>query len=167
MIFSIRPIEDSDLPAVLEVYRHSEDFLALGPAAAASLQMIAADRALSRQEGGLYCGIFYPQENKPDRLAGILDYTLQLPGQPGILFIELLMLARAERGRGLGAAVVEWLLAQYGGQVSALQAGVQVNNPGAVRFWQRMGFRITGPAEPQADGTVAFPLERAAIRGSG
>jgi len=164
MNFSIRPIEDADLPAVLEVYRQSEDFLALGPVAAASLEMVKADRALSRREGGRYCGIFCPAPGGPDRLAGILDYTL---GRPGILFIELLMLARAERGQGLGAAVVEWLLAQYGGQVSALQAGVQVNNPGAVRFWQRMGFRITGPAEPQADGTVAFPLERAAIRGSG
>ena len=52
MNFTIRPIEDADLPAVLEVYRQSQDFLALGPAAAASPEMVEADRALSRQEGG-------------------------------------------------------------------------------------------------------------------
>ncbi|HEX7597136.1 MAG TPA: GNAT family N-acetyltransferase [Polyangia bacterium] len=161
--FVIRPIDDSDLPAVLEVYRQSEDFLALGPVATASPEMVAADRALSRQAGGLYCGIFCPPGGEPAgspaALAGILDYTLQVPGQPGALYIELLMMARPYRGRGLGTAVVDWLLAQYGRQVRCLQAGVQANNPGAIRFWQRMGFRITGPARLQPDTTVAFPLE--------
>src|SRR5512143_3408157 len=54
----IRPIVDSDLPALLEVYRQCEDFLALGPDPHASPEMVEKDRALSRQEGGIYCGIF-------------------------------------------------------------------------------------------------------------
>jgi RimJ/RimL family protein N-acetyltransferase len=163
--FSIRPIEDRDLPAVLEVYRQSEDFLALGPTATASAEMVAADRALSEGQGGLYCGIFCPPDSESgsaEKLAGVLDYTLQIPGRPGTLFIELLMIARPYRGHGLGAGVVDWLLAQYQGQVRSLQSAVQVNNPGSIRFWQRMGFQITGPAQPQADGTVTFPLENAA-----
>jgi len=38
---------------------------------------------------------------------------------------------------------------------------VQVNNPGAIRFWQLMGFAIASGAEPQADGTVCYRLEKA------
>ena len=47
-----RPYEERDLPAVLEVYRQCEDFLALGPVARASLQMVQQDLAISRQENG-------------------------------------------------------------------------------------------------------------------
>ena len=36
----IRPVRQQDLQAVLEVYRQCEDFLALGPVAAASMQRI-------------------------------------------------------------------------------------------------------------------------------
>ena len=35
----IRPIDRDDLPAVLEVYRQCEDFLALGPISEASMAM--------------------------------------------------------------------------------------------------------------------------------
>jgi len=63
--FSIRPIQDSELDAVLEVYRQCEDFLALGPVAQASPQMVAADIALSRGQGGLFCGIYVAGGKKP------------------------------------------------------------------------------------------------------
>ncbi len=64
----IRPIVEPDLPAVLEVYRQSEDFLALGPDPHASPEMVAKDRELSRQEGGVFCGIFL--EGTPMNLTG-------------------------------------------------------------------------------------------------
>ena len=60
----IRPIVDFDIPAVLEVYRQSEDFLALGPDPHASLEMVEKDRALSRQQGEVYCGIFMEDARK-------------------------------------------------------------------------------------------------------
>jgi ribosomal protein S18 acetylase RimI-like enzyme len=88
-----------------------------------------------------------------------LDYTLASPEHPGALFIELLMIGRCYRSRGLGAAVVSWLLGEFSGQVNRIQAGVQVNNPAAIRFWQCMGFRITGPAQTFPDTTTAYPLE--------
>ena len=104
-----------------------------------------------------------PPEQKPDfseksgffLLAGILDYA---PEPDGGVFIELLMLAPACRGRGLGEAVMDWLQGET--RASVLRAAVQVNNPEAIRFWQRIGFRITGPAALQNDGTTTYPLER-------
>lgn len=154
-----RPITDDDLPALLEVYRQSEDFLALGPNPHASLEMIAADRELSRGQGGEFCGLF----NEEGRLMGVLDFIRSgCEGEAACAFLELLMIAAPYRGSGLGAAAFEWLeneLRQTPG-CQILKAGVQVNNPGAVRFWQRMGFRITGPAETLPDGTTCYELSK-------
>jgi len=165
--FSIRPILDADLDAVLELYRQSEDFLALGPAAHASPEMVAGDRALSQQQGGVFCGIYkcdLLSQAGPGTinrtlifLMGILDYAPDYGGEPGVTFIELLMIAPAYRRQGLGAAMVSWLLAET--HAHTLRAAVQVNNPLAIRFWQRLGFRITGPAEPQTDGTTTYPIQ--------
>ena len=154
----IHPITDSDLPAVLEVYRQCEDFLALGPNPHASLEMVAADRNLSRSQGGEFCGLFA----EDGALLGILDFVRAgFEGNPACGFLELLMIAAPQRGAGLGAQALAWLEAELRvAGVTRLRAGVQVNNPGAVRFWQRMGFRITGPAELLGDGTTCVPLEK-------
>ncbi len=72
------------------------------------------------------------------------------------------MIAAPYRGRGLGERAVRWLASTLGGAAGQvrLHAAVQTNNPDAIRFWQRLGFRITGPAALQADGTVTYPIER-------
>ncbi len=107
----VRPILDSDLPAVLEVYRQSEDFLALGPNPHASMEMIAADRALSRAENGEYCGLFA----EDGTLQGIFDFVRSgYAGDPGCAYIELLMIAAPYRGRGLGEQAVRWLEKELG-----------------------------------------------------
>ena len=154
----VRPILDSDLPAVLEVYRQSEDFLALGPNPTASLEMIAADRELSRTEGGEFCGVFA----ESGTLMGILDFVrVGYLGEPACGFLELLMIAAPYRNQGLGAEAFGWLEAELRrAGATRLRAGVQANNPGAIRFWQRMGFAITSEAEPQADRTVCYRLEK-------
>ena len=45
-------------------------------------------------------------------------------------------------------------------KIRMLRAGVQVNNPGAIRFWQRMGFAITSSAELMSDGTTCYQLKK-------
>jgi ribosomal protein S18 acetylase RimI-like enzyme len=154
----IRPILDSDLPAVLEAYRQCEDFLALGPNPTASMEMIAGDRALSRSEGGEYCGLFA----NDGKIIGIFDFVRSgYQGDLGCAYIELLMIAAPYRGRGLGEEAVRWLEKELiGSGTNLLRAGVQVNNPGAIRFWQRMGFTIVSEAEAQADGTICYQLEK-------
>ncbi len=94
-------------------------------------------------------------------LVGILDYAPGYNGDPGAAFIELLMIAAPYRGRGLGEQAVRWLVSALSGKVGQLKlyAAVQVNNPAAVRFWQRMGFHITGPAAVQPDTTITYPME--------
>lgn len=154
----IRPIIDADLPAVLDVYRQCEDFLALGPDPVASLKMIAGDRELSKQEGGEYCGIFDPQGD----LIGIFDFVRSgFEGDAGCAFIELLMIGGPYRNRGWGKKAVEWLKEELRNQqppADKIKAAVQVNNPAAIQFWLQLCFCIEGKAALQTDGTVTYPI---------
>ncbi len=154
----VRPIVDSDLPAVLEVYHQCEDFLALGPNPYASPEMVAADRELSSEHGGEYCGLF----NEDDQLMGVFDFIRSgFEGDAACAFLELLMIASPYRAQGLGAKAVAWLLNELRrAGITRLRSGVQVNNPDAIRFWQRMGFKIITDAQQMDDGTVCYQLEK-------
>jgi len=157
--FQIRPIDSASEREALEVYRQCEDFLALGPVATASLEMVRADMDHSRAQGGIFCGIF----NEAGQMMGILDYLPRgFEGDPHAAFLELLMIGTPFRGLGLGAAVFAWLEEQVrqDPDVKVLRSGVQVNNPGAIRFWQRCGFKITSGPTPMPDQTTVYGLEK-------
>lgn len=157
--FTIRELAKSEpeLPGLLAVYRQCEDFLALGPVARASLDMIRADWRISAQEGCCYCGIF----TLDDHLVGVVDFTPSgFGGRSDTAFLSLLMIAAPYRRAGLGTRAFRAIEAyiRRDGRACRLEAGVQVNNPAAIRFWERMGFRtISGPTL-QADQTTTFQL---------
>lgn len=157
--FAVYPVDESDLPKLLEVYRGCEDFLALGPNPHASTTMVENDLALSREIGGLYGSIFEADRSEP---AGVLDFVPDgYEGHPGEAFLELLMLAEPYRGRGLGTrvlAALEQRLVEAG--IRVLRAGVQVNNPGAVRFWLGHGFVLTSGPRDLEDGTTCYDLAK-------
>ncbi len=154
----IRPVDEAEMAALLEVYRASEDFLALGPVAVASEAMVLADLRLSREAGGWFCGIY---EKTSGRMIGVVDFVPSgWEGLPNQAFLELLMIAAPYRSQGVGQEVVrlvERAICQDE-KVDRIAAGVQVNNPGAIRFWRRMGYAIVSEAKAMADGTVAFEL---------
>lgn len=159
--FSIRSIDHSspgDLAQILEVYRQCEDFLALGPVPTASLEMVRADLNLSIEECGDFCGIFDPQSGV---MMGIIDMVVHgFEGRADLAFLSLLMISVPYRAQGLGEAVVRAVEAEIrkDGRVRAIRSGVQVNNPGGIRFWLRMGYQIISDAEPMPDGTVCYQL---------
>jgi ribosomal protein S18 acetylase RimI-like enzyme len=155
----IHPITLDKLEAVLEVYRQCEDFLALGPVAIASMEMVLSDLEISKGYGGTFCGIYTAE----GEMIGVLD-TVQagFEGDPRAADLTLLMIAAPYRGRGIGEAVVQAWEAKIcqDSQVDRILAGVQVNNPGAMRFWQRMGYRIVSEPKLHSDGTTAVDLRK-------
>jgi ribosomal protein S18 acetylase RimI-like enzyme len=158
--YLIRPLTgtSADLAGVLEVYRQCEDFLALGPEAKASAEMVQADLAISRAEGAVFHAI---EDTANGKMAGILDYVLAgFEGNPELAFLGLLMIAAPYRGMGLGEAVVQALEEEIrqDGRARAIRSGGQVNNPGGIRFWRRMGFETTGGPEEMPDGTTVYHL---------
>jgi ribosomal protein S18 acetylase RimI-like enzyme len=158
--YTLRPVtrDSLDLARVLAVYRQCEDFLSLGPVPTASMDMVLADLDLSVSEGGVFYAI---EDSAGGEMVGVVDFVLAgFEGDPQLAFLSLLMIAAPHRGRGLGEAVARAVedAIRLDGHATAIRSGVQVNNPGGIRFWQRMGYRIISGPESMEDGTVAFQL---------
>lgn len=82
---------------------------------------------------GIYAG--------PGRMVGYLELMRDYPTDSE-WFVGLLMLDPAVRGGGLGGriyrAAAEWVIAQGG---TVIRLAVLEQNPHALRFWERLGFR--------------------------
>jgi len=155
----IRPIHQDELDTVLEVYRQCEDFLALGPVSTASMEMVRKDIEISQEQGGVFCGIYTTN----GEMIGVLDYVPNnFEGDPQAAFLSLLMIAAPFRKQGIGAAVVEAVENEIGkdARVTTILSGVQVNNPQAIKFWQRRGYRIVSGPTLFPDQTTAFGLRK-------
>jgi ribosomal protein S18 acetylase RimI-like enzyme len=155
----ILPVTPADLEAVLAVYRQCEDFLALGPVAMASPEIVRQDLEISRNEGGIFCGI----HTSEGEMIGVVSYVLNnYQDDPHAAYLSLLMIAAPYRNQGIGKSVVDAVENEIrkDGGVSVIIAGVQVNNPRALRFWQRCGYRIASEPKLYPDQTVAVDLRK-------
>jgi ribosomal protein S18 acetylase RimI-like enzyme len=155
----IRSITQDDLDAVFAVYRECEDFLALGPVPTASMEMVQKDIEISQREGGVFCGIY----TADGKVIGVVDYVpSKYKGDPHTAFLSLLMIAPSFRKQGIGKTVVEAIEREIrrDAQVVVILAGVQVNNPQAVRFWQRNGYRVVSGPKLLPDQTTVFDLRK-------
>jgi ribosomal protein S18 acetylase RimI-like enzyme len=141
---------------ILSVYRRCEDFLALGPEPRASMHMVLEDLRHSREENGVFCGIYAGGE-----MAGVVDFVPDnYEGEPGTAFLSLLMIASEHRGRGLGRKVVKSVEAEIlkNRGIREIRSGVQVNNPGGIAFWTGMGYEIAGGPQLLPDTTTVYHL---------
>ncbi len=156
----IRPITPDELDAVLNVYRQCEDFLALGPVPTASMAMVLQDIEISRQEDGIFCGIY---DAANGGMIGVADYVpCGFEDDPHLAHLSLLMIAAPFRQQGVGQVVVEAIEQEImkDAQITAILAGVQVNNPQAIRFWQKRGYRIVSGPTLMPDQTTVFGLRK-------
>lgn len=158
-VFTVRPVGVAEADEILAVYRQCEDFLALGPQPNASLDMVLADLQHSLEEGGTFCGIYAAH----DVMLGVVDFVRRgFEGDASRAFLSLLMIAAPWRSQGLGASIVRLIEAEIrlDEHITAIDSGVQVNNPAAIRFWQRQGYTITGGPELLPDQTTVFHLRK-------
>jgi len=157
--FEVGTITPDDFSAVLDVYRQCEDFLALGPEPTASMAMVLKDIEISKCEGGVFCGVY----SADGGMIGVVDFVPgNFEGAPHIAFISLLMIVPSCRKQGIGTTIVELIENQIrkDAQVTAILSAVQVNNPQALQFWQKNGYRIVGGPELQPDQTTTFRLQK-------
>lgn len=158
-ILELHPIAQYDLEAVLAVYRQCEDFLALGPVATASMEMVLKDLQISENEDGIFCGIYTASQ----KMIGVIDFVPdRYQGNPQAAFLSLLVIASPFRNQGIGKAVVDAVENEIrkDTQVAVIFSGVQVNNLQAIRFWQRNGYRIASEPKLHPDQTTAVDLRK-------
>jgi ribosomal protein S18 acetylase RimI-like enzyme len=157
--FTIRTVTASNKKDILGVYRGCEDFLALGPESKASIKMVLNDLEISRQEGGCFCGIYNPQWY----LLGVVDFVPRgFEGKANTAFLSLLMIALQYRNQGIGIETVRLVEAEIKKNtcISEIRSGVQVNNPQAIQFWQKNGYKIVSGPEIRPDTTTVFQLSK-------
>lgn len=157
--FEVRTITQDDLDAVLDLYRQCENFLALGPERTATMAMVLKDIEISQSEGGVFYGIYAVD----GRMIGVVDFVpSNFEGNPHIAFISLLMIAASFRKQGIGTTIVELIENEIrkDAQITVILSAVQVNNPQALQFWQKNGYRIVGGPELQPDQTTTFRLQK-------
>ncbi|MDO9067360.1 MAG: GNAT family N-acetyltransferase, partial [Deltaproteobacteria bacterium] len=125
----------------------------------ASMDMVKADIDHSKEDGGLFCGIFDLKEN----LMGIVDFVPNMfEGNPEQAFISLIMIAKPHRNNGLGRKVIEVIESKIreDRQVKVILSVVQTNNERAILFWKELGYAIIGGPEPRPDKTVVYQLSK-------
>jgi ribosomal protein S18 acetylase RimI-like enzyme len=154
----IKPVTPADYPAVLEVYRLCEDFLALWPVPKASMDMVLQDIRDAGVENGIYCGIFTGTE-----MIGVVSYVpSQFEFRPVDVFILLLMIAAPYRGKGIGSAIVDMVEKELCShhRIRSVRLGSQVNNPRAIKFWKEKGYYIYGGPNLLLDKTIVYRLRK-------
>ena len=74
---------------------------------------------------------------------------LRVVRRPGLLEIAGLQLLPECQGRGIGAAVVETVVAEARAAGVPVELGVEKDNPRARAFWERCGFSYVGEDETE------------------
>jgi diamine N-acetyltransferase len=90
-----------------------------------------------------------------------LNRNKPLPGSAqNALELERIYLAKAVSGNGIGTAVLHWVFEQTAQEKAELiWLKVMDTNPGAVRFYEMLGFTICGTHQ------VHFPQKKEGMRG--
>lgn len=102
---------------------------------AAVYQLVSRAQQIARQGRGL--GVVVTGEEA----APVWGYG-QLTLWPRAAEISDLIIAEAYRGRGLGTAIIQYLVrAARGMHSSAVEIGASVSNPGALALYRRLGFQ--------------------------
>ncbi len=154
----LKAITPNYIANVLGIYRQCEDFLALGPVSKASMDMVTADIEEANAESGVFCGIFHAK-----KMIGVVSYVpSRFEFRPVDAFILLLMITPPYRQKGIGGAVIDQVEKEIcaKGRVRSILCGVQVNNPDAIRFWQKKGYKIVSGPQKRPDKTTVYNLRK-------
>ena len=151
---SLIPLDTSlHADALQRVYELSPAYWAMYHLAQAPAGQSARDlQAIEAEAGRMGLGIVAANEpGNPKagaQMVGLIDFRLHWP-DPETAYIGILMVAepfqRQQVGASAWALLEPWLAAEGG--VREAKLGVEQFNPGALRFFQSLGFTLTGEAQ--------------------
>jgi ribosomal protein S18 acetylase RimI-like enzyme len=141
--FGVR-LDDSREAELQAFYEGCRDYFELvtgqPPSKTEAAELLAAVPRGKTLDDKFVVGLF----DAPGHLVGVLDVIRDFP-RPREWYLGLLLFEPTLRGKKLGDRVFhrleEWIRAQGGEAVHLI---VEEVNPGALRFWERMGFEVRG-----------------------
>ena len=156
---SLLPLSaDHHTEALQRVYEATPGYWQMYTLPAAPSTQAARDLAAAAETPGRHLlGIVRRlDEDNPQagvEMVGMIDFRLHWP-QPQTVYIGLIMVAEPYQRQGIGsrawALLAPWL-AQSAGMTTA-RLGVEQFNPGALRFFQSIGFTLTGQSDRVRSG---------------
>ena len=163
MNIEIKPVTNEEHSAIHKVYHECADFISLGPDSRVSVDMAVADIEEAKAESGIFCGIYYGKT-----MIGVVSFVpSRFEFRPVDAFILLLMIIPSYRRRGIGREVVKRVEEEIRarGRIRSIICGVQVNNPGAIKFWEKQDYVIFAGPEKRQDGTTVYRMRKDIERG--
>ncbi len=151
MTVSLQPLSPQiHGPALQRVYELVPGYWALYGLPALPQGQARRDLEAAEQEVNRYAlGILLPKEpGNPEagaQLVGLVDFRLNWPDE-GLVYLGMLMVAEPFQRQGIGTEAWQLLepwLAETA-KMERARLGVEQFNPGALRFFQSLGFRLTG-----------------------
>lgn len=136
--------------ALQQVYTLSPAYWQMYHLPGAPAEQAARDLAAVPEETGRHAlGILLPnQPGDPSagaQLIGLLDFRLHWP-EKGTAYVGMVMVAEPYQRQGVASAawalLERWLAADAG--ISLVRLTVEQFNPAALRFFQHVGFALTG-----------------------
>ena len=155
-LFPLDPDEHAD--ALQAVYRATPHYWQLyhlpsSPAGQARRDLEAAASTPGRSMLGIVRRVADDNPQTGVEMVGVVDFRLHWPS-PAVVYVGMVMVAEPVQRQGIATqawrVLVPWL-AQEAGMTTA-RVGVEQFNPGALRFFQHIGFTMTGEAQRVQSG---------------
>lgn len=158
-MISLIPLEsDYHVESLQRVYELTPDYWEMYRLLAAPAGQAQRDLQSIQAESGRYgLGILLPnQAGNPAAgatLIGLIDFRLHWP-ESGLAYVGMLMVAAPYQRQGYGKAawaLLEPWLAQEA-EIHTVRLGVEQFNPSALKFFQQLGFQLTGESQRVQSG---------------
>ncbi len=160
LVLSMRTATPADSAVVHALYEHNPQYFDIISIPLPTRDEVATElAAASRDERRVIELVCAPEltgveldprlrdRDGPGWVVGYLDYKLDYP-EVGDATVNLLLIHRAARERGVGRNVVQQLEERLSGRVNRLLASIYGRNLGARRFWEGLGYRYAIDARP-------------------
>lgn len=138
------------IEALQQVYRATRGYWNLyhfpsSPAGQAENDLKAASETPGRTIMGIVRRVVEDDPSQGAEMVGMIDFRLHWPGHT-VASIGMMMVVEPFQRQGIGtqawSLLVAWLAASAG--MTKARLGVEQFNPGALKFFEQVHFRITG-----------------------
>lgn len=157
------PLEPADYPEAANIYDGARHFIvdiSGETSESTGLELVAKEAAEAKSHGAIYAAL---RLGNTREMVGIATYEPSgHGGQPSQAWLALVMIAEKFQRRGYGAEACRLIEENIrsNNAVQIIGLGVLSNNPVALDFWQKMGYRTTGNRKQDDLGHEIMLMEK-------